>query len=98
MVIATEATNILRGRDMTEQIDFENSLSELEEVVNELDGEIKLERALELFERGMKLSQQLETFLKAAEQKVEVLRKQADGSIVCESFIQAEVETTSVEV
>ncbi len=54
---------------MAKTIDFETSLKELEQVVSELDGEIKLERALSLFERGMALSTQLESFLKVAEQK-----------------------------
>ncbi|MBX9948677.1 MAG: exodeoxyribonuclease VII small subunit [Candidatus Obscuribacterales bacterium] len=71
---------------MAKTIDFESSLKELEQVVGELDGEIKLERALSLFERGMELSTQLESFLKIAEQKVEILRKQADGSHAAEIF------------
>lgn len=71
---------------MTKTIDFESSLKELEQVVSELDGEIKLERALSLFERGMELSTSLEAFLKVAEQKVEILRKVADGSHVAEPF------------
>lgn len=71
---------------MAKTIDFESSLKELEQVVGELDGEIKLERALSLFERGMELSTQLESFLKVAEQKVEILRKQADGSHAPEAF------------
>lgn len=75
-----------RVSQMTKTIDFESSLKELEQVVGELDGEIKLERALSLFERGMELSTQLESFLKIAEQKVEILRKQADGSLTAEPF------------
>lgn len=60
-------------------LDFEATLSELEKVVTELDGEVKLERALELFDRGMKLSVDCETFLKGAEQKIEVLKRTAAG-------------------
>ncbi|HEY9784260.1 MAG TPA: exodeoxyribonuclease VII small subunit [Candidatus Obscuribacterales bacterium] len=82
---------------MAQQVDFESSLNELEKVVAELDGEIKLERALMLFERGMLLSQELETFLKVAEQKVEVLRRQADGSITKEPFEAADIDTASEE-
>ncbi|MBZ0188300.1 MAG: exodeoxyribonuclease VII small subunit [Candidatus Obscuribacterales bacterium] len=61
--------------------DFESTLLELEDVVQKLDGEVKLELALELFERGMKLSRQCEEFLKGAEQKVEILKKNLDGTI-----------------
>lgn len=60
-------------------LDFEATLAELEKVVCELDGEVKLERALELFDRGMKLSLDCETFLKGAEQKIEILKRTATG-------------------
>ena len=80
---------------MAKTIDFETSLKELEQVVSELDGEIKLERALSLFERGMELSTQLESFLKVAEQKVEILRRQADGSHAIEPFDEKNLESTN---
>ena len=77
---------------MTNQtLDFEAALTELEKVVGALDGEIKLEHALQLFEKGMQLSADCETFLKSAEQKVEVLRKTAAGEIFTEIF-----ETTTI--
>jgi len=71
---------------MPEDVDFETALSELEKVVTELDGDIKLERALELFDKGMKLSVHCESFLKIAEQKIEVLRRTAAGAVSTESF------------
>ncbi len=71
---------------MTENVDFETALTELEKVVSELDGDIKLERALELFDRGMKLSVHCESFLKVAEQKIEVLRRTAIGTVTTETF------------
>ncbi len=77
---------------MNQTIDFEAALAELEKLVFELDGEIKLERALELFDRGMRLSLDCETFLKAAEQKVEVLRRTAAGTITTELFQPAAVD------
>lgn len=80
---------------MAKTIDFETSLKELEQVVSELDGEIKLERALSLFERGMELSTQLESFLKVAEQKVEILRSRADGTHTTETFDEKNLETNS---
>jgi len=80
---------------MSHAIDFETTLAELEKVVNELDGEIKLERALELFEQGVKLSSACEIFLKSAEQKVEILRRTARG-LVTEPFEPAnEFETVT---
>ena len=68
------------------KIDFEASLSELEKVVRELDSEVKLEKALNLFEQGIKLSVQCEQFIKGAEQKIEILKKQADGSMATDIF------------
>ena len=70
---------------MSELFDFEKTLAELEKLTAELDSDVKLERALELFERGMKLSSQCEIFLKSAEQKVEILRRTASG-IIAEPF------------
>ena len=71
---------------MTKTKDFETAIEELESVVNELDGEIKLEAALDLFERGMKLSRECEQFLKGAQQKVEMLKRSTDGVIETEPF------------
>jgi exodeoxyribonuclease VII small subunit len=71
---------------MTQTLDFEAALAELEKLVGELDGEVKLEKALQLFDRGMKLSLDCESFLKDAEHKVEVLRKTAAGTIITEPF------------
>jgi exodeoxyribonuclease VII small subunit len=68
------------------KIDFEASLAELENVVKELDGEVKLEKALQLFEQGIKLSVECEQFIKGAEAKIEILKKQADGSLATEIF------------
>lgn len=71
-------------QDNSLSLDFEASLAELEKVVGELDGEIKLEKALELFERGMRLSTDCQRFLQAAEQRVEILRRTATGELEVE--------------
>jgi len=76
--------------ERSQTLDFEATLSELEQVVKELDGEIKLDRALALFDRGMKLSSACQEFLKAAQQKVEVLKKNADGTLSLEPLAQGE--------
>lgn len=74
------------------KIDFEASLAELETVVKELDGEVKLEKALQLFEQGIKLSVECEQFIKGAEAKIEILKKQADGSLATDIFQGERVE------
>jgi exodeoxyribonuclease VII small subunit len=58
---------------------FEAGLDELESVVKELEsGELPLERALELFEKGMKLSAACRKQLEAAEMRVEILTRKGD--------------------
>lgn len=68
--------------------DFETAMAELEKVVQELEGEARLEHALELFDRGMKLSQSCEKFLSSAEQKIEILKKLSSGELSPEPFAQ----------
>jgi exodeoxyribonuclease VII small subunit len=56
---------------------FEECLQRLENIVDELEkGDLPLERALALFEEGMKLSQSCRGELEAAEGRVEILVKQ----------------------
>ncbi len=54
--------------------EFEQSLAELESVVDRLEhGELPLEEALKQFERGIELARACESSLKQAEQRVEIL-------------------------
>jgi exodeoxyribonuclease VII small subunit len=60
----------------TKQADFEVALKELEGIVEQLEGgDLPLERALELFERGVRLSRECQKRLDEAERKVEILTK-----------------------
>ena len=55
---------------------FEAGLDELERIVKELEaGDLPLERALELFEKGVGLSQTCRKQLEEAETRVEILLK-----------------------
>ena len=65
---------------------FETSLDELERVVRELEGgDLALERSLELFERGMALSDSCRKQLEAAETRVEMLIRK-EGKLTAEPF------------
>lgn len=65
---------------------FEAGLEELEKVVRELEsGDLPLEKALELFERGVALSEACRKQLEEAETRVEVLLKR-EGKIQPEPF------------
>jgi exodeoxyribonuclease VII small subunit len=57
-----------------ENLSFEESLNELETIVQNLEqGELSLEDSMNLFERGLKLSQGSQDKLKSAEQKIQIL-------------------------
>ena len=65
---------------------FESSLDELEKVVKELEtGELSLERSLELFETGMRLSETCRKKLEEAETRVETLIRK-EGKLLPEPF------------
>ena len=65
---------------------FEECLERLEKIVAELEkGEVSLDRALELFDEGMKLSGSCRKELEEAEGKVEILLKR-DGKLQPEAF------------
>ena len=58
---------------------FETSLQELEQIVKEMEStDLPLERALELFEKGMKLSETCRKQLEAAETRIEMLVRKGD--------------------
>jgi exodeoxyribonuclease VII small subunit len=73
---------------------FEASLDELETVVKELEGgDLSLERALALFERGVGLSDRCRKQLEEAETRVEALIRK-DGKIAAEPFRPEKSETS----
>ncbi len=66
----------------TDQPNFETSLNELERVVKELEqGDLPLERSLELFEAGTRLSADCKRLLEEAESRVEILTKRGSEMI-----------------
>lgn len=70
---------------------FEQSLEELEKIVKQLeDGDLPLEKSLELFENGVKLSRECRERLTNAERRIEVLMKDSNGNLSVESLETAE--------
>lgn len=70
---------------------FEKNLERLDAIVRQLeDAELPLERALQLYEEGMKLSEVCHKQLEEAESRVEILVKKAGGKIVPEPFAPEE--------
>jgi exodeoxyribonuclease VII small subunit len=65
---------------------FEAGLQQLENIVKEMEtGELPLERAITLFEQGMKLSEACRKQLEEAETRVEILTRRA-GEIQPQPF------------
>ena len=59
---------------------FESSLEELERIVRDLEqGELPLEKSLELFEQGVKLSRECQERLSQAERRIEILMRDNQG-------------------
>ena len=73
--------------------DFESSLTALERIVREMErGDLPLERSLELFEQGVRLSRECQDRLNEAERRIEVLLRDATG----ETFIEPLDERAAV--
>ena len=72
---------------------FEKNLARLDAIVRELeDTDLPLEKALVLYEEGMKLSETCHEQLEEAEGRVEILTKKAGGKVVAEPFETEEKE------
>ncbi len=66
---------------------FEAQLASLERIVRELErGDLPLERSLELFEQGVRLSRECQERLNEAERRIEVLLRSGDGTTTTLEF------------
>ena len=69
---------------------FEASLEALEQIVRELEqGDLPLEKSLELFEQGIRLSRECQERLSQAERRIEVLLKDNQGRTIVSAFEDA---------
>ena len=74
---------------------FETSLEELERIVRELErGDLPLEKSLELFEQGVKLSRACQERLNEAERRIEILTRDSQGRASVSAF-EPDVESDS---
>jgi len=80
---------------VTQAIDFEKSMSELEALVEKLErGDLPLEESLAAFERGVALTRACQTALTQAEQKVELLMKRPGGEPHAVAFDAPDLDDT----
>ena len=69
------------------EIKFEKAMDRLEHIVEELEkGELDIDKSLEIFEEGIKMSRVCSKKLNEAEQKIEKLTKNQKGELVAELF------------
>ena len=72
---------------------FEESLAELEEIVEALEGgELPLEKSIKRYEDGVKLLKKCYGFLEKADKKIQKLVKSEEGTFALEDFGEAEDE------
>ena len=59
--------------------DFESALAELDSIVRKMEeGDLTLEKSMELYERGLQLSKFCHSTLEAAERRIELLNDRGD--------------------
>jgi exodeoxyribonuclease VII small subunit len=59
--------------------DFESALAELDTIVRRMeDGDLTLEKSMELYERGLQLSKFCHATLEAAERRIEILTERGE--------------------
>ena len=69
------------------EIKFEKAMTRLEKIVEELErGELDIDKSLEIFEEGIKMSRVCSKKLSEAEAKIEKLTKGKKGELVTELF------------
>ena len=69
------------------EIKFEKAMTRLESIVEELErGDLNIDKSLEIFEEGIKMSRVCSKKLNEAEAKIEKLTKGKKGDLVTELF------------
>ena len=69
------------------EIKFEKAIQRLEKIVDDLEkGEMDIDKSLEIFEEGIKMSRVCSKKLNEAEAKIEKLTKDKKGELVTELF------------
>jgi len=77
---------------------FEASLEALEQIVQQLEsGDLALEKSLELFEQGIRLSRECQERLSQAERRIEVLLRDNQGRPVVAPFEQKQTSADSTD-
>ena len=69
------------------ELKFEKAIQRLEKIVDDLEkGELDIDKSLEIFEEGIKMSRVCSKKLNEAESKIEKLTRDQKGELVSELF------------
>ncbi len=69
------------------EIKFEKAIQKLEKIVDDLEkGELDIDKSLEIFEEGIKMSRVCSKKLNEAEAKIEKLTRDQKGELITELF------------
>ena len=69
------------------EIKFEKAIQRLEKIVDDLEkGELDIDKSLDIFEEGIKMSRVCSKKLNEAESKIEKLTRDQKGELVSELF------------
>ena len=69
------------------EIKFEKAMTRLENIIEELErGDLDIDKSLEIFEEGIKMSRLCSKKLNEAEAKIEKLSKAKKGDLITELF------------
>ena len=69
------------------ELKFEKAIQRLEKIVEDLEtGELDIDKSLEIFEEGIKMSRVCSKKLNEAEAKIEKLTRDEKGELVAELF------------
>jgi len=80
------------------ELSFEDAMIQLENIVGELEhGDVPLEKAIELFQQGMKLSQLCGQKLEQVERKIEMFVEE-DGELRKKPFGGGQLDQSGGEV
>ncbi|GIP20207.1 MULTISPECIES: exodeoxyribonuclease VII small subunit [Paenibacillus] len=83
--------------ELNNDINFEEAMEQLEEIVSQLEhGDVPLEKAIDLFQRGMQLSQLCGQKLAQVERKIEMI-VETDGEVTKKPFAAPEESGEPVE-
>ena len=77
---------------------FEASLEALEQIVHQLeDGDLPLEKSLQLFEQGIRLSRECQERLSQAERRIEILLRDNQGRPVARELDESDASEAEDE-